>query len=71
MVVIKAQHITGLEFTGTMEEEREKKWKCSFIGQIPVLLTGTLEEALEELKEHFIDYKISVIKAQHITGKKS
>lgn len=62
MVVIKAQHATGVVFTGTLEEEQEKRWRCSFTGQIPLLLTGTLEEALEQLKEHFIDCKISITK---------
>ena len=68
MFEIKAQHITGIVFTGTLQEDQEKKWVCSFIGQEPLLsfllptLTGTLEEALEQLKEHFIDYKISITK---------
>jgi len=62
MVVIKAQHPTGIVFTGTLEEEQEKRWRCSFRGHLSLLLTGTMEEALEQLRGHFIHYKISITK---------
>ena len=56
--IIKAQHVTGVVFTGTLEEEQEKDGGV-LLRDRSLLLTGTLEEALEQLKEHFIDYKIS------------